>query len=166
MTLCTALKSPLFGFARNVTSFCLPNRDNASAVVKRFFLQIYTRSRAQESHFLVGPPDKESSWPLVAKRPFPLVRASGVPQRRTGKSWVLGKPPISCRGRKLTGRNRITSCLPTIRPESLVSLATPPVAGAQVVELHIRDTDLPGQSRTVQKSPDSRSNETQPGYQR
>jgi hypothetical protein len=101
MTLCTALKSPLFGFARNVTSFCLPNRDNASAVVKRFFLQIYTRSRTQKSHFLVGPPDKEFSWPLVAKRPFPLVRASGVPQRRTGKSWVLGKPPILSRSKAI-----------------------------------------------------------------
>jgi hypothetical protein len=32
---------------------------------------------------------------LLAKRPFPLVRASGLPDRRTGKSWVLGKPPIS-----------------------------------------------------------------------
>jgi hypothetical protein len=101
MTLCTALKSTLFGFARNVTSFCLPNRDNASAVVKRFFLQIYTRSRAQKSHFLVGPPDKEFSWPLVARRPFPLVRASRVPQRRTGKSWVLGKPPILSRSKAI-----------------------------------------------------------------
>jgi hypothetical protein len=45
----------------------------------------------------------------------------------------------------------IVEGLPTIRPESLVSLATPPLVDAHVDELYVGNTDLPGHHKRSEK---------------
>jgi hypothetical protein len=86
----------LFGLARNVTSFSVVNRDNTSAVIKRVLLPCKSiRGAGPESlTFLKVGLTKGSRGDWSQKDRFP-ARASGVPQRRSRKSWVLGKPPIS-----------------------------------------------------------------------
>src|SRR5882724_7327344 len=46
----------------------------------------------------------------------------------------------------------ITSGFPTIRPESLVSLATPALVDAHVVERYVGNTDLPGHHEPFRKA--------------